>query len=150
MPSSAALSMTHKEENAWRNFNPGDWCTSIAVRDFIVRNATPYAGDEKFLAGPTARTKAVWDKLRPYFVEEQKKGVLAADAKTPSTLLAHKPGFIDQKNEIVVGLQTDAPFKRAIFPFGGLRMVEAGLKAAGIEADPQVHRGLHQISQDTQ
>ena len=96
------------------------------------------------------RTKAVWDKLRPYFVEEQKKGVLAADAKTPSTLLAHKPGFIDQKNEIVVGLQTDAPFKRAIFPFGGLRMVEAGLKAAGIEADPQVHRGLHQISQDTQ
>ena len=101
-----------------------------------------YAGDEKFLVGPTARTKAVWDKLRPYFVEEQKKGVLAADAKTPSTLLAHKPGFIDQKNEIVVGLQTDAPFKRAIFPFGGLRMVEAGLKAAGIEADPQVHQAF--------
>ena len=149
MSSSAALSMTHKEENAWRNFNPGDWCTSIAVRDFIVRNAVPYAGDEKFLAKPTVRTKAVWDKLRPYFVEEQKKGVLAADAKTPSTLLAHKPGFIDQKNEIVVGLQTDAPFKRAIFPFGGLRMVEAGLKAAGIEADPQVHQA-YQISQDTQ
>ena len=81
MPSSAALSMTHKEENAWRNFSPGDWCTSIDVRDFIVRNATPYTGDEKFLAAPTARTKAVWAKLRPYFIEEQKKGVLAADAQ---------------------------------------------------------------------
>ena len=142
MSSSAALSMTHKEEDAWHDFNPGDWCTSIAVRDFIVRNAAPYTGDEKFLAAPTARTGAVWDKLRPYFLEEQKKGVLAADAKTPSTLLAHKPGYIDQKNEIIVGLQTEAPFKRAIFPYGGLRMVEAGLKAAGIEADPQVHEAF--------
>ena len=112
------------------------------MRDFIVRNATPYTGDEKFLAAPSARTKAVWDKLQPYFQEEQKKGVLAADAKTPSTLLAHKPGYIDQKNEIIVGLQTDQPFKRAIFPYGGLRMVEAGLKAAGIEADPQVHEAF--------
>ena len=77
MPSSAALSMTQKEENAWRNFNPGDWCTSIAVRDFIVRNATPYSGDEKFLAASSARTKAVWAKLQPYFQEERKKGVLA-------------------------------------------------------------------------
>jgi formate C-acetyltransferase len=142
MPSTAALSMTQKEENAWRNFNPGDWCTSIAVRDFIVRNATPYTGDEKFLAAPTARTKTVWDKLRPYFIEEQKKGVLAADAKTPSTMLAHKPGYIDQKNEVIVGLQTDQPFKRAIFPYGGLRMVEAGLKAAGIDADPLVHEAF--------
>ncbi len=137
MPSSAALSMTHQEENAWRHFNPGDWCTSIAVRDFIVRNATPYSGDDKFLAGASARTKAVWDKLQPYFLEEQKKGVLAADAKNPSTMLAHKPGYIDQNNEVVVGLQTDQPFKRAIFPYGGLRMVEAGLKAAGIAADPK-------------
>jgi formate C-acetyltransferase len=134
--------MTHKEENAWRDFNPGDWCISIGVRDFIVRNSTPYAGDEKFLAAPTARTKAVWEALRPYFAEERKKGVLAADAKTPSTLLAHKPGYIDQKSEIVVGLQTDQPFKRAIFPYGGLRMVEAGLKAAGIEADPLVHEAF--------
>jgi formate C-acetyltransferase len=134
--------MTHKEENAWRDFNPGDWCISIGVRDFIVRNCTPYAGDEKFLAAPTARTKTVWDKLQPYFQEERKKGVLAADAKNPSTMLAHKPGYIDQKNEVVVGLQTDQPFKRAIFPYGGLRMVEAGLKAAGIPADPQVHEAF--------
>ncbi len=142
MPSSAALSMTRSEENAWRTFAPGDWCTAIDVRDFIVRNANPYAGDEKFLAGPTARTKAVWAKLQPYFQEERKKGVLAADAKTPSTMLAHKPAYIDQQNEVVVGLQTDEPFKRAIFPWGGLRMVEAGLKAAGIESDPLVHEAF--------
>ena len=95
-------------------------------------------GDETFLAGPSRRTKAVWEKLQPYFQEEQKKGVLAVDAKTPSTLLAHQAGYIDRDNEVIVGLQTDQPFKRAIFPFGGLRMVEAGLKAAGFEADPQV------------
>ncbi|MGC1843074.1 MAG: formate C-acetyltransferase, partial [Pseudolabrys sp.] len=111
-------------------------------RDFIVRNVTPYTGDEKFLAPASAKTKAVWAKLQPYFQEERKKGVLAVDAKTPSTLLAHKPGYIDRDNEVVVGLQTDQPFKRAIFPYGGLRMVEAGLKAAGFEADPQVHEAF--------
>ncbi|MGA9500126.1 MAG: formate C-acetyltransferase, partial [Pseudolabrys sp.] len=84
----------------------------------------------------------VWDKIQPYFQEERKKGVLAVDAKTPSTLLAHKPGYIDRDNEVIVGLQTDQPFKRAIFPYGGLRMVEAGLKAAGFDADPQVHEAF--------
>ena len=68
--------------------------------------------------------------------------MLAVDAHTPSTVLAHKPGYIDQENEIIVGLQTDQPFKRAIFPYGGLRMVEAGLKAAGFEADPLVHEAF--------
>ena len=121
----------------WRGFRRGDWCHSIAVRDFIVRNVSPYEGDETFLVGPSKRTKAVWEKLQPYFQEEQKKGVLAVDAKTPSTLLAHQAGYIDRENEVIVGLQTDQPFKRAIFPFGGLRMVEAGLKAAGFEADPR-------------
>ncbi|HWV55736.1 pyruvate formate lyase family protein, partial [Pseudorhodoplanes sp.] len=139
MASLAALSETHQEESAWRSFQPGDWCRTVNVRDFIVHNVTPHTGDEKFLAAPTARTKAVWAKLQPYFQEERKKGVLAADAKTPSTMLAHKPGYIDEKNEVVVGLQTDEPFKRGIFPWGGLRMVEAGLKAAGIPADPLVH-----------
>ena len=73
------------------------------------------------MSGPSKRTKAVWDKLQPYFRDEQKKGVLAVDALTPSTLLAHKAGYIDKANEVIVGLQTDQPFKRAIFPFGGLR-----------------------------
>src|SRR4029079_317740 len=81
----------------------------------------------------------VWAKLQPYFADERKKGVLAVDAKNPSTLLAHKAGYIDRDNEIIVVRQTDAPFKRAIFPSGGLRMVEAGLKSAGFEPDPAVH-----------
>ena len=142
MKGSAALKKEAKDESCWRGFRRGDWCTSIDVRDFIVRNVTPYAGDEKFLAGPSKRTKAVWAKLQPYFQEERKKGVLAVDAKSPSTLLAHKAGYIDRDNEVIVGLQTDEPFKRAIFPFGGLRMVEAGLKAAGFPADPQVHEAF--------
>src|ERR1700759_2359957 len=135
----AALSKSSDQRDPWRGFNSGAWCTSIDVRDFIISNVTPYRADERFLAGPSKRTKAVWAKLQPFFQEERQKGVLAVDAKTPSTLLAHKAGYIDRDNEIIVGLQTDQPFKRAIFPFGGLRMVEAGLKAAGFEADPQVH-----------
>ena len=92
-----------------------------------------------FLKDATQRTRKVWEKLQPFFREERRKGVLAVDAATPSTMLAHKAGYIDRENEIIVGLQTDQPFKRAIFPYGGLRMVEAGLKAAGFSADPHVH-----------
>jgi formate C-acetyltransferase len=142
MEGTAALPKNVKDERCWRGFKPGSWCTSIDVRDFIVHNVIPYSGDEKFLAGPSNRTKVVWAKLQPYFKDEQKKGVLAVDAKTPSTMLAHKAGYIDRENEVIVGLQTDQPFKRAIFPFGGLRMVEAGLKAAGFPADPQVHEAF--------
>ena len=131
-----------RDDRCWREFKYGDWCNAIDVRDFIVRNVTPYTGDETFLAGSSGRTKAVWAKLQPYFERERKKGVLAVDAKTPSTVLAHKAGYIDRDNEVIVGLQTDQPFKRAIFPYGGLRMVEAGLKAAGFEADPQVHEAF--------
>lgn len=139
MKASAALRKEAETGDCWSDFQPGDWLSSINVRDFIVQNATPYTGDEAFLTGPSQRTKAVWAKLQPYFAEERKKGVLAVDAQTPSTLLAHKAGYIDRDNEVIVGLQTDRPFKRAIFPFGGLRMVEAGLKAAGFEPDPVVH-----------
>src|SRR5258705_12794447 len=139
MEGTAGLSKPLKDERCWRGFKPGSWCAAIDVRDFIACNVTPYTGDETFLAGPSKRTKAVWEKLQPYFKDERKKGVLAVDAKTPSSLLAHKAGYIDRDNEIIVGLQTDQPFKRAIFPFGGLRMVEAGLKAAGFDPDPAVH-----------
>ena len=142
MQATVSLAKKPVSEDCWRGFKPGNWRGEIDVRDFIVRNVTPYEGDEKFLAGPTKRTKAVWDKLQPYFQQERKKGVLAVDAKTPSNLLAHKAGYIDRTNEVVVGLQTDQPFKRAIFPYGGLRMVEAELKAAGFEADPQVHEAF--------
>jgi formate C-acetyltransferase len=142
MEGTAGISHSSKGEHCWRGFNSGNWRTRIDVRDFIINNVTSYTGDEKFLAGPSKRTKAVWEKLQPYFEKERKNGVLAVDAHTPSTVLAHKPGYIDQENEIIVGLQTDQPFKRAIFPYGGLRMVEAGLKAAGFEADPQVHEAF--------
>jgi formate C-acetyltransferase len=143
MEAPAALSKNLNDDRSWRDFNPGTWCSSIDVRDFIVTNVTQYTGDERFLVGPSKRTQAVWDKLQPYFKEEQKKGVLAVDAHTPSALLAHEAGYIDSDNEVIVGLQTDQPFKRAIFPFGGLRMVEVGLKAAGFEADPQVHQAFN-------
>ena len=139
MKASAALRKESDTGDCWGGFRSGDWQTSINVRDFIVRNVTPYSGNEEFLAGPSQRTKTVWAKLQPYFADERKNGVLAVDTKTPSTLLAHKAGYIDRNNEVVVGLQTDQPFKRAIFPFGGLRMVEAGIKAAGFEPDPSVH-----------
>jgi formate C-acetyltransferase len=142
MEGSAALTKNIQEEHCWRGFIPGNWCSTIDLRGFILLNVTPYLGNEEFLVGPTERTKAVWAKLQPYFQKERQKGVLAVDAKTPSTLLAHKAGYIDRANEVIVGLQTDEPFKRAIFPFGGLRMVEAGLKAAGFEADPQVHEAF--------
>ena len=142
MEGTAGIPKGARHAQSWRDFKPGDWRTSIDIRDFIARNAVPYTGDESFLVGPTKRTSAVWKALQPYFQQEQKKGVLAVDAHTPSTLLAHKPGYIDKDNEVIVGLQTDEPFKRAIFPYGGLRMVEAGLKAAGFKADPQVHQAF--------
>src|SRR4029453_17083980 len=125
------------------------WCDTVDVRDFIISNVTPYDGDEKFLTPPSKRTMAVWEKLRPYFEAERKKGVLAVDAKNPSTMLAHGAGYIDRDNEVIVGLQTDQPFKRAIFPYGGLRMVEAGLKAAGFEAGPAVHEALTKYRKST-
>ena len=133
-----------RQSHAWRDFAPGRWESAIDVRDFIQRNVTPYRGDESFLVGPSVRTQAVWDKLRPYFEEERRRGVLDVDAATPSTVIAHAPGWIDQENEVIVGLQTDRPFRRAIFPAGGLRMVEAGLKAAGFAPDPAVHQAFTQ------
>jgi formate C-acetyltransferase len=142
MKASAALRKEVGGGHCWDGFRPGDWHNSINVRDFIVRNVSPYNGNEDFLAAASQRTKAVWAKLQPYFADERKKGVLAVDAQTPSTLLAHKAGYIDRENEVILGLQTDQPFKRAIFPFGGLRMVEAGIEAAGFEPDPLVHEAF--------
>ena len=129
-------------QRSWRGFEGGRWMRAIDVRDFIVRNLTPYEGDESFLAGPSDRTRAIGAKLQPFFREEQRKGVLDVDAATPSSILAHEPGWIDRENEVVVGLQTDRPFRRAIFPAGGLRMVEDGLEAAGFPADPAVHEAF--------
>jgi formate C-acetyltransferase len=121
----------------WEGFQGGLWQKEINVRDFIQQNYTPYEGDESFLAGPTARTTKIWASLNDLFVEERKKGVLDV-SQIPSSITSHAPGYIDRENEIIVGLQTDAPLKRAILPQGGLRMVINSLKAYGYEPDPQV------------
>ncbi|HET9706151.1 MAG TPA: formate C-acetyltransferase [Vicinamibacterales bacterium] len=122
---------------AWQGFQPGLWQTDIDVRDFIQLNYTPYDGDGSFLTGPTPRTQGVWSKLTALFPEERKKGVLDVSL-IPTSITAHAPGYIDKANEIIVGLQTDAPLKRAIMPNGGFRMVQSSLKTYGYEAPPHV------------
>jgi len=124
-------------ESAWQEFRGGLWQKEINVRAFIQLNYTPYEGDSSFLAPATARTKKIWDTLTKLFVEERKKGVLDI-SQIPSSITAHAPGYIDKDNEIIVGLQTEAPLKRAIMPNGGFRMVLNALKVYGYEPDPHV------------
>jgi len=124
-------------ENKPAEFKSGLWTKEINVRNFLLHNYTPYYGDGSFLTGPTKRTLGIWTKLTDMFVEERKKGVLDV-SQIPSTITAHQPGYIDRKNEIIVGLQTDAPLKRAIMPNGGLRMVQTSLETYGYKPDPQV------------
>src|SRR5262244_4038023 len=122
---------------AWQGFKSGIWQKEINVRDFIQQNYEPYEGDESFLARATDRTKEIWARLNALFAEERRKGVLDV-SQVPSSITAHGPGYIDKANEVIVGLQTDAPLKRAIMPNGGLRMVLSSLKAYNFEADPNV------------
>jgi formate C-acetyltransferase len=124
-------------ETAWDGFSAGLWQSEINVRDFIQVNYTPYDGDESFLSTATARTKKIWKKLTDLFVEERKKGVLDV-SQIPSSITAHAPGYIDKDNEVIVGLQTEAPLKRAIMPNGGFRLVATALKTYGYEPDPHV------------
>jgi len=124
-------------EQAWRGFKPGPWNSRVNVRDFIQRNYVPYEGNASFLAGATERTRKVWETLTPLLAEEREKGVLAV-SQEPSSIVAHAPGYIDKDLELIVGLQTDAPLKRAIMPKGGWRVVEASLKSYGIEPDPAI------------
>ncbi|NDV13508.1 formate C-acetyltransferase [Crenobacter caeni] len=122
----------------WRDFAVGEWQSRVDVRDFIQRNVTPYQGDDSFLADATARTRGIWDTLSVLLKEERERGVLDVSADRGSSITAHAPGYIDEQNEVIVGLQTDAPLKRAIMPNGGLRMVENGLAAFGFKIDPLV------------
>ena len=122
-----------------KNFNKGKWNSTIDVRDFIQKNYTPYDGDSSFLAEPTKKTSALWAKVKEFMKQERDKGgVLDIDSHTISTIVSHKPGYIDKANEEIVGLQTDEPLKRAIMPFGGIRMVKASLKAYNREMDSGV------------
>ena len=125
---------------AWDGFVAGRWQDGIDVRDFIQRNYTPYEGEADFLAGPTRRTTDLWGRLTELFPEEREKGVYDIDALTPASIIAHAPGYIDREHEIVVGLQTDAPLKRAIMPYGGWRMVEDALLTYGYPVDPEIKK----------
>ncbi|MBV9960569.1 MAG: formate acetyltransferase, partial [Acidobacteria bacterium] len=119
---------------AWEGFQPGLWQKQINVRDFIQRNYEPYAGDESFLAPATERTQQLWAQLNELFLEERKRGVLDI-SPIPSSITAHGPGYIDRENEVIIGLQTEAPLKRAIMPNGGLRMVLNALKTYDYQPD---------------
>ncbi len=122
-------------------FNKGNWKKHIDVRDFIVRNYMPYDDDDGFLTPPTARTMALWDKLKVFMqAERDNGGVLDIDTHTIATITSHAPGYIDKELEQIVGMQTDAPLKRAIMPFGGIRMVRTSLKAYNREMDPEVEK----------
>ncbi|MEU5943660.1 formate C-acetyltransferase [Micromonospora sp. NPDC047548] len=124
----------------WRGFVGTAWRDAVDVADFVRANHEPYTGDGAFLTGPTCRTLEIWGALQKLFVQERRRGVFDIDVATPSTITSHAPGWIDRERELIVGLQTDAPLRRAIMPAGGLRMVENALAAYGFEADPQVHR----------
>jgi formate C-acetyltransferase len=126
-----------KGESPWEGFQGALWQREISVRAFIQLNYTPYEGDATFLAPATARTKKIWEGLTKLFVEERKKGVLDI-SQIPSSITAHAPGYIDKDNEIIVGLQTEAPLKRAIMPNGGFRMVLSSLEAYGYKPDPHL------------
>jgi formate C-acetyltransferase len=123
----------------WSGFDDGPWRDTVDVSGFIRGNYTPYVGDAAFLAGPTERTEALWRFVADLMVVERERGILDVDQHTPSTITSHAPGRITPDiPELIVGLQTDEPLKRAIMPNGGYRMVENGLRAYGYEPDPQV------------
>ena len=124
----------------WEGFNEERWCnTSINVRNFIKHNYTAYDGDESFLAGPTEATKKLWAEVMELSRQEREAGgVLDMDTKIISTITSHDAGYIDKELEQIVGLQTDKPFKRALQPFGGIRMAQQACKEYGYEVDPEV------------
>ncbi len=121
-----------------QKFKSGLWEKEIDVRDFIQKNVSSYNEDESFLAPATKRTQNMWSKVSKLIQEEIKKGIMDLDTTTPSSIVSHKPGFIDKKNEVILGLQTDAPLKRAIKPKGGIRLVEKAAKDYGYDIPKSV------------
>ena len=130
----------------WKDFEGNAWKDEINVRDFIQSNYTPYEGDDSFLVGPTDRTKKLWDEVLKLYEEERENGgVLDADTKTPSAINAYDAGYIDKNLEQIVGLQTDAPLKRAIMPNGGIRIVEKSAESYGLKVDPETDYIYHNL-----
>ena len=133
--------------DAWHDFATGDWQRRIDVRDFIQKNYTPYEGDSSFLEEATEKTKKLWNKVLDLYKKEKASpgGVLDIDTKTISKIDAYEAGYIDKNLEEIVGLQTDSPLKRAIMPFGGIKIVEKSCKAYGREIDPEVDKIFHTV-----
>ena len=131
----------------WKDFESGDWQTDINVRDFIQKNYTPYEGDSSFLADATEKTEKLWNEVLELYKKEKEAlgNVLDIDTKTISTISSHEAGYIDKDLEEIVGLQTDAPLKRAIMPFGGIKIVEKSCEAYGKKIDPDVDKIFHSI-----
>ena len=130
--------------SVWNGFNTGKWEKEINVRDFIQKNYTPYEGDAKFLAGPTEKTKKLWDEvLELYKKERENGGVLDASTDVASTITSHAPGYIDKDLATIVGLQPDAPLKRAIMPEGGIRIVEKSCEAYGMKVSDKIEDIYH-------
>ena len=123
----------------WEGFAPGKWDHTVNVRDFILRNITPYDGDESFLAPPTEATKTLWDLVMDLSKKEREAGgVLDMDTKIISTITSHGPGYLNKDLEQIVGFQTDKPFKRSLQPFGGIRMAMNACETNGYHVDPEV------------
>lgn len=132
--------------DAWRTFKPGAWQKRIDLNSFIERNISPYEGNEAFLAGPTEATKELWQQVSALLREEREKGgVLDVDVNSVSTINSHGPGYIDASKEAIVGLQTDAPLKRSIQPFGGIRMAVDACEAYGYKLPPDMERLFTEI-----
>ncbi|GJM68754.1 hypothetical protein HMSSN036_09700 [Paenibacillus macerans] len=137
------MSVIEKEvqtvDNAWRGFKPGKWMKEVNTRDFIQTNIKPYEGDESFLAGATANTKALWEIVSQLSKQEREAGgVLDVDVNTPSTITSHAAGYLDKDKEQIVGVQGAAPFQRTIRPFGGINMVINSCKAYGYELPQEI------------
>ncbi|MGI5933603.1 MAG: formate C-acetyltransferase [Lawsonibacter sp.] len=126
------------QDQAWNGFAAGEWQRSIDVRSFIQKNWTPYLGDDAFLAGPTQRTKAVWERCEELLLQELKDGILDVDTHRVSGIDNYAPGYIDKENEVIVGLQTDAPLKRIVNLYGGTRMAKSALEQYGYQLDPEI------------
>ncbi|KFK97764.1 MULTISPECIES: formate C-acetyltransferase [unclassified Serratia (in: enterobacteria)] len=133
--------LNEKLANAWQGFSEGDWQKEVNVRDFIQKNYTPYEGDESFLAGASQATTTLWDKVMEGIkLENRTHAPVDFDTNVVSTVTSHDAGYINKDLETIVGLQTDAPLKRALIPFGGIKMVEGSCKVYGRELDPQVKK----------
>lgn len=134
-----------EKQQYWEGFKQGQWTESVNVRDFIQNNYKPYDGDESFLVGPTEATDKLWEQVMDLNAQEYKAGgVLDMDTKTVSTITSHGPAYLNKELEMIVGFQTDEPFKRSFQPFGGIRMAEIAAESYGYEIDPEMSRIFHE------